>query len=125
MGIPENVALQVQVALVVIVGFPNPYNASFEPLDAYPGPSHASLKPPPNQHDNQTSKCDDRPHSYPDPLSPDRIVLEMIYEPSRDHQKAHAVKSSEDARCEGDIMWLGQNSAPVSEQRCIMLYLKR
>lgn len=108
MGIPENVALQVQVALVVIVGFPNPYNTCFEPLDACPDPSHACLKPPHNQHENQASICDDWPHGYPDPLSPHRIVLELIYEPSRDHQKARAVKSSEDTRCVGDIMRLGR-----------------
>lgn len=108
MGIPENVALQVQVALVVIVEFPNPYYTRFEPNDDCPDPSHACLKPSHNQDNNQTSKCDDWPHDYPDPPSPHRIVLELIYEPSRDHQKARAVKSSEDARCVGDIMRLSR-----------------
>lgn len=52
-------------------------------------------------------------HSYPKPFSPERLVLDLIDEPSSDRQKAPAMYPSKDVCCERDVLWLA-----ISQFQC-------
>lgn len=79
--IPIDIALKVFVLIVLLVG----------PLHRFPNAFHSRRDPF---------------HNYPNPSGPDGIILELIYEPERDYQQAHAVYPSEGRCRERDISWL-------------------